>query len=257
MHAESRRIQISSHCVDGELATLGRRHTLGSEPSAHSRRPTVLGEPGNIKHINYRAVVDIASLLTASSVGVIVGSLITRGTARSSSRTERTDEYRREVRSAASLIVGATRSFIDAAMAFERSIYWVKGAVQTTSGHDETYIACQETIVDLAEKIANFEFLVDIDILSKTAHMIYRYVGLTDIAVCGINIASRLPNYTEAEFKVDLKEIREQTLSLEKTALPEFRECVKKYVPHTIVEEKRWRKSIVRALTVPWHRLML
>jgi hypothetical protein len=209
--------------------------------------------------------LDIAKLLAANAgtiVGGLIGSastmltvLITRGTVRSSSRTEREDEYRREVRSAASSIVGAARSFINATNAFERSISWVKDAVRTTSGHDERYLAHQETRVELEEKIANFEFLADIDILSKSTLAITFHVLLIELSIPVIT-TSELSNDTEANFRIDLKSIRDQIKTLEKTDLPNFRQSVKKYVPHTIVEERRRRKRIPRALAVSWHRLM-
>jgi hypothetical protein len=205
--------------------------------------------------------LDIAKLL-ATNAGAIVGGLIgsvatllsvliTRGTMLSSSRKVRTDEYRREVRSAASSVVGAARSFIDATNAFEKSISWVKGAVRTTSGHDERYLAYQAARGELEEKIANFEFLVDIDMLAKAAHAITFHTLLIELSIPQIN-TSKLLSYTEAMFRVDLKGIRDQTKALEKTALPNFRESVKKYVPHTIVEEKRRRERILLPFTASW-----
>jgi hypothetical protein len=209
--------------------------------------------------------LDIAKLLAANAgtiVGGLIGSastiltvLITRGTVRSSSRTEREDEYRREVWSAASSIVGAARSFIDATSAFERSISSVKDAGRTTSGHDERCLAYQEARAELEEKIANFEFLVDIDMLSKATLAIIFHVLLIELSI-PIIITSELSNDAEAKFRIDLKSTRDQIKILEKTDLPNFRESVKKYVPHTIVEERRRRKCIPRALAASWHRLM-
>lgn len=94
--------------------------------------------------------VDVVNLLTANagpivggligSVATILGVLITRGTVRSLSRKERADEYRREMRSAVSSIVREARTFIDAASAFERSMFWINDAVRITPDHNESYL---------------------------------------------------------------------------------------------------------------------
>lgn len=210
--------------------------------------------------------LDLAKLLATNAgpivggllatIGGIVGGLIVRGTARSSSRKERTDEYRREVRSAASSIVRAARTFIDAATAFNRSIFWIQNAVRTTPDHDESYLACQAARAELDEKVADFQFLVDIDALSDAAFMVYVHTSMAYYAMFNINSRSELANYTEAKLEDERNQIRKFTEALEKKALPKFRESVKKYVPHTIVEEKRRRTRIPRALTASWRWLM-
>jgi hypothetical protein len=98
--------------------------------------------------------------------------------------------HRREVRSAASSVVGATRAFLDVVQLIERSVFWVKDAVRTPSGHGERYLAYQVATVELQEKISNFEFLVDIDMLSKAARTITFHVLLTDLAISGPVTAS-------------------------------------------------------------------
>lgn len=210
--------------------------------------------------------LDLAKLLTdhagpivgalIATIGGIVGGLIVRGTARSSSRKERTDEYRREVRSAASSIVRAARTFIDAATAFNRSIFWIQDAVRTTPDHDESYLACQAARAELDEKVADFQFLGDIDVLSDAAFMVYIHASMAYYAMFNINSSSEWANYTEAKLEDEREQIRKFTNALEKKALPKFRESVKKYVPHTIVEEKRRRTRIPRALIASWRWLM-
>jgi hypothetical protein len=206
--------------------------------------------------------VDIVTLLTNNTgpiVGGLVGSattilavLITRATMRGSSRKQRTDEYRREVRSAANSVVIAARAFIDAASAFERSVFWFQGTIQTTSGHDERYLAYQEAKVELEQKIADFQSLVDIDVLSKAARTIRFHALLIELAIPEINDASKLSNYPESNFRSDLKDIRKSVEALRKTALPEFRDSVIKYMPHTIVEEHRRRMRILRLFPTIW-----
>lgn len=206
--------------------------------------------------------VDIMSLLADNagpivggligSVATLVGVLITRGTMRGSSRKQRTDEYRREVRSAASSVVSAAHTFIDAAIVLERSVFLVKDTVRTPSGHDQRYYAYQHARVELEEKIADFEFLVDIDMLSKAARAITVHALLTDLSIPEIIDESKFSHYTEATLGDDLKAIRMHTDSLKKTILPAFRESVIKYVPHTIVEERRRRKRIFRLFTIFW-----
>jgi hypothetical protein len=88
------------------------------------------------------------------SVVTLVGVLITRGTMRGSSRTQRTDDYCREVRSVASSVVRAARTFIDATKASKGSIFWIKDAVRSTPGHDERYLACKKAKAELNEKLA-------------------------------------------------------------------------------------------------------
>jgi hypothetical protein len=107
--------------------------------------------------------VDIVTLLTNNTgpiVGGLIGSsstiltvLITRATMRGSSRKQRTDEYRREVRSAASSAVIAARAFIDARECIRESAFWFQGTIQTTSGHDESYLAYQEAKVELEQRL--------------------------------------------------------------------------------------------------------
>lgn len=209
--------------------------------------------------------VNLVSLLAANAgpiVGGLIGSvstilavLITRGALRSSSRKERTDEYRREVRSAASSIVRAAHTFIDAAKAFEGSMFWINEAVRITPDHDESYLACQTARAEVDEKTTDFEFLVDIDVLSRAASMLYVHASMAYFAMFTINDSSEWRNYTESGLEDEKKKIREYTDILEK-ALPKFRERVKLYVPHTIVEERRRRKRILRPFTTSWRWLM-
>jgi hypothetical protein len=210
--------------------------------------------------------VDIATLLTNNTgpiVGGLIGStstilavLITRGTMRSSSRKQRTDDYRREVRSAASTIVGAAGTFIDAAKAFSGSIFWTKEAVRSTPGHNERYLACQKAKAGLDEKLAGFELLIDIDALSTAAFMVHFNSTMADFATFNVSFSSQWPEYTEAQLEDELKQIRKYTEDLEKKGLPKFLECVKKYVPPTIVEENRRRKRLLRPFAASWRWLI-
>jgi hypothetical protein len=79
-------------------------------------------------------VTNAGSILAGLVGGLIalVGVLITRRTTRGTARLQRTDDYRREVRSAASAFVAAARAFIDAARALGMLIFWIRDAVQST-----------------------------------------------------------------------------------------------------------------------------
>lgn len=186
------------------------------------------------------------------SVATLMGVLITRTTMRRSSRTQRTDDYRREVRSAASSVVGAARAFIDAASTYGRSVFWIEGSVRTTSDHNERYLTYQKTSVELEEKIADFEFLVDIDMLAAASLVINFHVELAHLA----RPEPKLSNYTQAEFRQDLTEFQKQVNDLKKTSLPGFRKSVIKHVPHTIVEERRRRKRILNLFITSWRWLI-
>src|SRR5918997_187573 len=70
------------------------------------------------------------------------------------------------------------------------------------------------------------------------------------------NISSEWSKCTEAQPEDELKEIQSRTKTLEKNAVPNFRECVHKYVPHTIVEERRRRRRIIRPFTASWRWLI-
>jgi hypothetical protein len=184
--------------------------------------------------------------------------LIAGGTAHGLSRTQRTDEYRREVRSAASSIVRAARPFLDAASAFKNSIFWINDAVRVASGHDESYRACQTAMAELAEKIADFQLLVDIDVLSKSAFMVSVYAKMAYDEIDTITIESKIgsrANFTEARLDDELEQIRKHLKTLEEKVLPKFRECVHKYIPHAIVGAKRRRERILRPITASWRRL--
>lgn len=207
----------------------------------------------------------IGSFLTANPaiVGGLIGGasaimvgLIVRSTARGSSRTQRTDEYRREVRSAASSIVRAARPFLDAARAFERSIFWDKGTARTRTGHDESFRACQTAMAEFEEKIADFRLLVDIDMLSGSAAMASVHAKLAYDAIENIQHDSGWTNFTEAQLDNELEQIRKYAHNLEKKVLPEFRKCVHKYMPHTIVGAKRRHERILRPVTASWRWLM-
>lgn len=162
--------------------------------------------------------VDITSLLTANagpivggligSVATILGVLITRGTVRSSSQKERTDEYRREVRSAASSIVRTAHTFMDSANAFEKSIFWIEDAVRATPDHDESYLACQTAKAELDEKVADFTFLVDIDVLSKAAFRLYVNALMAYNAIATINMSSEWPKYCTPKITLRLSSKR-------------------------------------------------
>jgi nitrate reductase gamma subunit len=102
-----------------------------------------------------------AGSILAGLVGgliTLVGVLITRRTTRGTARLQRTDDYRREVRSAASAVLGAARTFIDAARALDMSIFWIRDAVQSTPDHEERYLACQAARAKLQEKLEYFDF---------------------------------------------------------------------------------------------------
>lgn len=233
-----------------------------AEATAVPDEPALSEASVTVPHVD----LDIAKLLTDNAgtmvaslsaiVGAIVGGLIVRGTARSSSRTQRTDEYRREVRSAASSVVRAVRTFIDATKAFERSIFWIKEAVRSTPGHDERYIACKKAKAELNEKLADFELLTDTDALSTVAFMVGVNSTLADCATFNLSFSSQWPNYTETQLEDELKQIRKYTEDLERKTLPKFLERVKERAPHTIVEERRRRKRILRPFTASWRWLI-
>lgn len=223
------------------------------------------GEPGRSGASVTVLRVDIVSLLINNPVAIMVGLiggvftilavLITRGTMRGSSRKQRTDEYRRDVRSAASSVVSAARTFIDAAKAFRGSIFWIKDAVRSTPGHDERYLACKKAKAELDGKLAEFELLVNNDMLSKAAIWVKINSTMADCATFNISFSSQWSTYTETQLEDELELIHKHTVDLEKKALPKFLECVKECVPHTIVEEKRRRARILRPFASPWRWL--
>lgn len=172
----------------------------------------------------------IAAGLTTGVV-TLLGVLITRGTMRGSSRTQRTDDYRREVRSAASSVVRATRTFADAIKAFERSIFWIRGAVHTIPSYDERYLACQKGKAELNEKLADFELLIDIDALSRVAFMVTVYSTMANVATFNVSFRSQRSDYTETQLEEELKQVHKYRKDLEKRVLPKFVESVKKYAP--------------------------
>lgn len=211
--------------------------------------------------------MDIATLLTNNTgpiVGGLIGSastlfavLITQYTMRSSSRRERTDEYHREVRSAAHSIVHTAHTFIDSANVFERSMSW-EDAVRITQDHDESYRACQTANAELDEKIKEFNFLVDINVLSKTASRLRANTWAAYNAISTINMSPEWPRYTEDRLKAELEKINQHLIILEAKVLPNFQECVYKYMHHTIVHDKRQRQGtrILRPFTASWRWLI-
>jgi hypothetical protein len=202
--------------------------------------------------------VDVASLppATVSIVGgllaAIVGGLITRGVARNSSRKERIDEYRREVRAAASAIVRTAHTLIDSANSFEKSMSWSEDAVRITPDHDESYRACQTAKVELDEKVADFTLLVDLDVLSKAATKLHINATTTYNAIATINMSPEWPKYTEQRLKAGLENIYQHVLMLEAKVVPNFRQCVYNYIPHTIVDEKRRRARRLLPFSASW-----
>jgi hypothetical protein len=211
--------------------------------------------------------VDIATLLTNNTgpiIGGLIGSastlltvLITQYTMRSSSRKERTDEYHREVRSAASSIVHTAHIFIDSANAFEKSMFW-EDTVRITRDHDESYRACQTANAELQDKIEDFNLLVDINALSKAAFRLRVNTLTAYNAIATINMLPEWPRYTEDRLKAGLEKIYQHMITLEAKALPNFQECVYKYMHHTIVDDKRQRRRtrILRPFTASWRWLI-
>lgn len=202
-----------------------------------------------------RLLVDNAGPIVGyliGSVATILAVLITRGTVRSSSRTERTDEYRREVRSAASSIVRTAHTFIDSANAFEKSMFWIEDTVGVTPDHDESYLACQRAKAELDEKVEDFTLLVDIDVLFRVAVSLYANALMAYNAMATINMSAEWPKYTEDRLKAGLEKVYQHVDILEAKAVPNFRKCVHKYMPHTIVEENRRRARILRPFTASW-----
>ncbi|MDQ2882332.1 MAG: hypothetical protein M3Y48_14280 [Actinomycetota bacterium] len=135
--------------------------------------------------------MDIMSVLTASGLGAVVGAavngLLARGTARSSSRTEREDEYRREVRSAASAVVRSAHTFVHAAKALEESMCWIQDAVRVTPDRNDKYLACEAAKAELAEKIVDFQLLVDADELPDAAFRVQARATVTHFSMVVAN----------------------------------------------------------------------
>jgi len=115
--------------------------------------------------------VDLGNLLDAlpTLLAVALGGLIARGMARWSSPTERTDEYRHEVRSAASAVVSAAEVYGNAVRDFIKSIVWIddhSGAHALPEAR-ESYTRCGQTHAALDKKVADFDFLIDVDTMSR------------------------------------------------------------------------------------------